>query len=90
MISSVMVPDVTAKYPPRAPSPTGAGPSIALLLLDMGEFAAKIPDPRRCGPHQHPLAVLGAPYQVNLEVVLCVTAESISSHSATSSTVLFA
>src|SRR5580700_2202932 len=35
---------------------------------------------------QHPLAVFGTPHQVNLEVVLCVTAESISSHSVTSST----
>src|SRR5579864_239382 len=41
---------------------------------------------RRHWPHQHPLAVLGAPYQVNLEIVLCVTAYPISSHSATSST----
>src|SRR5580693_2792926 len=47
-------------------------------------------DARRHSPRQHPLAVFGTPHQVDLEVVLCVTAESISSHSATSSTLPFA
>ena len=37
-------------------------------------------------PRQHPLAVLGAPHQVNFEVVLRVTAQALSSHNATSLT----
>ncbi|MGC2349093.1 MAG: hypothetical protein WA553_04240, partial [Methylocella sp.] len=41
-------------------------------------------------PCQHPLAVFWAPDKVNLKVVLCVAAESISSHNATSSTLRFA
>src|SRR5208282_648077 len=54
------------------------------------DLPQKIPNTRCHRPRQHPLAVLGAPHQVNLEVVLCVTAEPISSHSATSSTLPFA
>jgi hypothetical protein len=54
------------------------------------DLPQKIPNPRRYRARQHTLAVLGAPHQVDLEVVLCVTAEPISSHSATSSTLSFA
>src|SRR6266851_5356754 len=65
-----------------------AGDDVQLVLSR--DLSQKIVDARRHGPRQHPLAVFGTPHQVDLEVVLCVTAESISSHSATSSTLPFA
>ena len=54
------------------------------------DLTQKISNPRRHRPRQYPFAVLRAPHQVNLEVVLRVPTKPISSHSATSSTLPFA
>ena len=59
-------------------------------LILYRDLAQKIADPRRHRPRQHPFAVLWAPHQVNLEIVLRVATEPISSHNATSSTLPFA
>src|SRR5713101_4985446 len=64
------------------------GDDVQLMLHS--DLAQKVADPRRHCPRQHPFAVLGAPHQVNLEIVLRVATEPISSHNATSSTLPFA
>src|ERR1700731_1549120 len=46
-----------------------AGDDVQLILSR--DLSQKIADARRHWPRQHPLAVLGTPHQVDLEVVLC-------------------
>lgn len=65
-----------------------AGDNVKLVLNR--NLAQEVAHPRRHWPRQHSLAVLRAPHQVNLEIVLRVTAKAISSHNATSSTLPFA
>ena len=61
-----------------------------LQLVLRRNLPQEVAHPHRNLSGQHPLAVLGAPHQVNLQVILRVTAQTISSHNATSSTLRFA
>lgn len=54
------------------------------------DLAQQVARAHRHGARQDTFAVLGHPYDVDLEVVLGVSARSISSHNATSSTLSFA
>src|SRR3990172_10351178 len=55
-----------------------------------GDLAQQVAHAHRYWPRKDALAVLWHPYDVNFEVVLGVSARSISSHNATSSTLSFA
>ena len=59
-------------------------------LVFLRDLAQHVPNPHRHLPSQDAFAILGAPDEVNLEVILCMTTEPISSHNATSSTLPFA
>ena len=54
------------------------------------DLPQKVTSPDRDRARQHPLAVLGDPDEVNLEIITRVAAKAVSSHDATSPTFPFA